>query len=134
MPGNGVYKCNVPPCKAKRMHEAESVASCLMALLLDETAVADELATLPEWALKGKEISRSFRFPSYMAGIAFVNEVARVADEADHHPDIFVGWRLVVLNLSTHSKGGLTNLDFELARKADALFARLPLPSGPANG
>ena len=96
-----------------------------MALLLDETAVADELATLPEWSLKGKEISRNFRFPSYMAGIAFVNEVARVAEAADHHPDIFVGWRTVMLSLSTHSKGGLTNLDFELARKADALFARL---------
>lgn len=104
-----------------------------MALLLDETAVAAELATLPEWTLKGKEISRNFRFPSYMAGIAFVNDLAPIAEAADHHPDIFVGWRTVVLSLSTHSKGGLTGLDFELARKADALFARQPLPSGPAN-
>ncbi len=95
-----------------------------MALLLDETAVATELTTLPEWTLKGKEISRTYRFSSYMAGIAFVNEVARAAEAVDHHPDIFVGWRTVALSLSTHSKGGLTNLDFELARKADALFAK----------
>ncbi|CAN5895552.1 hypothetical protein BH11VER1_BH11VER1_02080 [soil metagenome] len=106
------------------MHKAESVAPCPMALLLDETAVATELSTLPDWSLKGKEISRNYRFPSYMAGIAFVNDVARVAEEADHHPDIFVGWRTVTLSLSTHSKGGLTNLDFELARKADTLLAK----------
>ncbi|MEY4483481.1 MAG: hypothetical protein RL693_933 [Verrucomicrobiota bacterium] len=105
-----------------------------MALLLDETAVVAELTTLPDWSLKGKEISRNYRFPSYLAGIAFVNEVARISEAVDHHPDIFVGWRTVVLSLSTHSKGGLTSLDFELARKADALFVKLPLPSGPANG
>lgn len=116
------------------MRKAESVTPSPMALLLDETAVAAELVTVPEWSLKGREITRDFRFPSYMAGIAFVNDMARAAEEANHHPDIFVGWRTVTLSLSTHSKGGLTNLDFELARKADALFAKPPLPSGPANG
>lgn len=95
-----------------------------MAFVLDETAVAAELITLPEWSLKGKDISRDFRFPSYMAGIAFVNAVAQVAEEADHHPDILIGWRTVGLRLSSHSKGGLTLLDFQVARKVDTLFAK----------
>ncbi len=116
------------------MRNAESVTPSPMALLLDETTVAAELATITEWSLKGREISRDFRFPSYMAGIAFVYDMARVAEEANHHPDIFVGWRTVTLSLSTHSKGGLTTLDFELARKADAIFAKPPLPFEPANG
>jgi 4a-hydroxytetrahydrobiopterin dehydratase len=92
-----------------------------MAELLSEDALANELAAVPGWSRQGAEITREFRFPSYMGGIDFVNQVARLAEEANHHPDIRIGWRRVTLNLSTHSKGGLTALDFALARKVEAL-------------
>lgn len=90
-----------------------------MAVLLSEADVAHELASVPEWRREGAEIVRTLSFPSYMAGINFVNEAARVAEEANHHPDIHIGWRKVTLRLSTHSKGGLTGLDFALARRID---------------
>jgi 4a-hydroxytetrahydrobiopterin dehydratase len=56
-----------------------------------------------------------------MAGIGFVSAVARLAEEANHHPDMHVGWRKVTLRLSTHSRGGLTGEDFALARNIDRM-------------
>lgn len=92
-----------------------------MPILLDENAVAGALATVPGWTREQAEIVRTFKFHSYMAGVEFVNQVARLAEEANHHPDIQLGWRKVTVRLSTHSKGGLTELDFELARKVDGV-------------
>lgn len=94
-----------------------------MAELLEESRVVEQLAAVPEWTREGAELVRVFKFPSYMAGIDFVTRVAELAEEANHHPDMQVGWRKVTLRLSTHSKGGLTDLDFALARKVDALSA-----------
>jgi 4a-hydroxytetrahydrobiopterin dehydratase len=105
------------------MHWLETVASCPMAQLLNPEDLARELSTVPDWSQSGPVISRTFRFDTYLKGIAFVNEVARLAEEMNHHPDIQIGWRKVTLQLSTHSKGGLTELDFALARKSDAWFA-----------
>ncbi|HSJ02779.1 MAG: 4a-hydroxytetrahydrobiopterin dehydratase [Verrucomicrobium sp.] len=91
--------------------------------LLDETSLETELASLPEWKKEGAELVRTFSFPYYLAGISFVNEVANRAETLNHHPDIQIGWRKVTLRISTHSKGGLTELDFNLAREVDALVA-----------
>ncbi len=90
-----------------------------MPFLLSETDVVHELASVPGWQREGGEIVRTLNFPSYMAGINFVSEVARIAEEVNHHPDIHIGWRKVTLRLSTHSKGGLTELDFAVARRID---------------
>ena len=94
---------------------------------MTELLTKDELnaarADLPGWKIGLREIERGLRFKSYLAGIAFVNEVARIAEEMNHHPDIQIGWRTVTLRISTHSAGGLTALDLEFARKADAAFA-----------
>ena len=92
-----------------------------MAELLEESMVVKELAAVPGWSRDGAEIVRLFKFPSYLAGIDFVKKVARLAEEMNHHHDMQVGWRKVTLRLSTHSKGGLTALDFALARKVDAV-------------
>lgn len=94
-----------------------------MAELLFETGLAAELATVPEWTREGPGIRRTFAFGSYMDGIHFVQKVAALAEAHNHHPDIHVGWRKVTLHLTTHSKGGLTALDFELARAVDGLTA-----------
>jgi 4a-hydroxytetrahydrobiopterin dehydratase len=94
-----------------------------MAELLEESKVVEDLASVPGWSREGAEIVRLFEFPSYMEGIDFVTRVAQLAEEANHHPDMQVGWRKVTLRFTTHSKGGLTKLDFALARKVGGLVS-----------
>ena len=74
------------------------------------------------WERDGNAIAREWRLSDFVEAIAFVNRVAELAQEADHHPDILVhGWNRVRLELSTHSAGGLTDADFALAARIDAL-------------
>ena len=90
--------------------------------LLSEEDVSAQLSKCPEWERAGAVIGRELDFASFLDGIDFVQEVAELAEEANHHPDIDIRWRKVKLVLSTHSKGGLTELDFALAQKIDALL------------
>ncbi len=78
---------------------------------------------LPNWRQEGATIVRSFRFGGFMQAMDFVQTVAQLAEEANHHPDIDIRWNQVTLRLSTHSAGGLTHLDFALAARIDALAA-----------
>ncbi|MFZ4763783.1 MAG: 4a-hydroxytetrahydrobiopterin dehydratase [Roseimicrobium sp.] len=94
-----------------------------MAEVLEEPDIAKALATLPSWQREGSHIVRTFAFASYMLGIRFVQSVAELAETSNHHPDIHIAWRKVTLRLSTHSKRGLTEKDFALARAVDALAA-----------
>ncbi len=93
----------------------------MAAAALSEAEIAQALTTVPSWERQGAEIARTYAFPSYMAGIEFVTQVGALAESANHHPDMQVGWRKVTLRLSTHSAHALTQKDFDLARKADAL-------------
>ena len=95
-----------------------------MADLLTPEEIASSLLQIPGWKQEGKEITRTFPFPSYMAGIEFVTRVAHLAEAANHHPDITIHWSKVTLRLSTHSKGGLTVKDFTLAARADEAAAQ----------
>ena len=79
------------------------------------------LRFLPKWARKGSAISRVFQFRDFGTAMEFVNAVARLAEQAGHHPDIDIRYNKVRLVLSTHSKGGLTELDFGLAERIDTL-------------
>ncbi|NRB27858.1 MAG: 4a-hydroxytetrahydrobiopterin dehydratase [Roseibacillus sp.] len=81
--------------------------------------LADRLARCPAWELDGKEIGRPFEFESFPEAIDFVNEVAGIAEDAGHHPDIDIRYLRVSLRLTTHSRGALTGKDFELARRID---------------
>ncbi len=76
---------------------------------------------IPEWDINDKSISRTFEFDEYMEGIDFVDGVAEIAEEANHHPDIDIRWCKVIVTLTTHSAGGLTEADFQLAEKIDTL-------------
>lgn len=91
--------------------------------LLDEAGIAEGLAGVPEWGRDGATIRRELRFPTFQDAIAFVDRVAVLAEAADHHPDIDIRWRRVVLGLSTKASHGLTWRDFDLARRIDSLFA-----------
>jgi 4a-hydroxytetrahydrobiopterin dehydratase len=74
------------------------------------------------WRRHGQAIVRELTFADFKGAIAFVDRVAEAAEVANHHPDILVhGWNKVRLELSTHSEGGLTESDFELAARIDLL-------------
>jgi 4a-hydroxytetrahydrobiopterin dehydratase len=88
---------------------------------LTDQAVEQRLAGRP-WEREGDAIVRELKFDDFAAAIAFVNRVAEAAEAANHHPDITVhGYNKVKLTLSSHSAGGITEADFELAGQLDAL-------------
>ena len=92
-----------------------------MAQLLDEMEIKSRLRG-SSWERTGAQISREWRLRDFTAAIAFVGRVAEVAEARNHHPDILVhSYNRVRLTLSTHSAGGLTAEDFELAERIDAL-------------
>src|SRR3954466_4260435 len=88
-----------------------------MADLLNAQDIKAWLKKLPQWDHEKKHIERVFEFDDFDESIEFVNGVAEIAAEDDHHPDIDIRYGKVTLRLSTHSEGGLTDLDFELAEK-----------------
>jgi 4a-hydroxytetrahydrobiopterin dehydratase len=77
------------------------------------------LAAVPEWRQRGNAISRTYAFKDFPAAIKFVQAVAGLAEQAQHHPDIDIRWNQVTLTLTTHDAGGLTGKDFALAGKFD---------------
>jgi 4a-hydroxytetrahydrobiopterin dehydratase len=79
------------------------------------------LGKLQGWERDGCEIEKEFRFDGFDASMAFVNRVAGLAREADHHPDISIKYNRVKLTLSTHSEGGVTEKDFALAAKIEGV-------------
>jgi 4a-hydroxytetrahydrobiopterin dehydratase len=75
-----------------------------------------------EWRQEGEHIVRDWKFDDFKAAMGFVNRVADAAEEANHHPDILVhGWNKVRLSLTNHSAGGLTETDFDVAKRFDSL-------------
>ena len=89
--------------------------------LLSEDEIAVRLAEIPKWTREGKTVARTWKFQDFPAALAFINRVGEIAESMNHHPDIFNSWATVRLTLTTHDKGGLTNLDFDLAKQIDAL-------------
>ena len=92
-----------------------------MPRLFDKTEIKTALKELPEWEHEGKTIERTFEFDDFGQAIDFVNGVAELAEEDDHHPDIDIRFNKVRLILSTHSKGGLTDSDFDFAERVGNL-------------
>jgi 4a-hydroxytetrahydrobiopterin dehydratase len=91
---------------------------------LDANEVSQLLREVQGWALRGgKEIIRAFAFKNYYETMAFVNAVAWIAHNEDHHPDMEVGYNKCSVKYSTHSVGGLSENDFICAAKVNALFA-----------
>ena len=91
-----------------------------MATLLTDAEIEERLQGAPAWTRAGEAIERDLKLEDFAAAIALVNAVAKLAEAANHHPDILVhGWNRVRLTLSTHSAGGLTKADFDLAGEID---------------
>jgi 4a-hydroxytetrahydrobiopterin dehydratase len=93
---------------------------------LPEEDVKKFLSSHPGWKLDGGALVRTFEAPQFLRGIDFVERVAKVAEKADHHPDIDIRWRKVTLRFITHDAGNkVTALDTRLAGECDLLFAAL---------
>jgi 4a-hydroxytetrahydrobiopterin dehydratase len=96
-----------------------------MVRLLDEEEIRRMLLSLPEWAGDSIVLRRSYTFPDFPTAVRAVDEIAVVAEEMDHHPDIDIRWRTLHLALSTHDAGGVTQLDVELAHRVAEIAAAL---------
>jgi len=86
---------------------------------LSDIAIQRELGNLPGWSRRGEVITKTFQFRDFLTGIDFVTAVAKAADAADHHPDMDIRYTKVTCALSTHSAGGITQKDLDMARKID---------------
>jgi 4a-hydroxytetrahydrobiopterin dehydratase len=84
--------------------------------LLDDAAIDSALADLPGWEREGDAIVRTATLPSFPAAIGVVGRVGEIAESRNHHPDMDIRWRSVTFRCSTHSEGGITQLDVDLAR------------------
>jgi len=92
--------------------------------LLSKAEIASRLAEVPGWTRMRKAITRSWEFEDFPPALKFINRVGALAERANHHPDIANSWNRVTLSLTTHDRGGLTDLDFDLAKRIDALRLR----------
>jgi len=88
---------------------------------LTDDQIRQGLQSVEGWDRNGDEIRKTYQLESFPAALVFVNTVGHLAEAADHHPDILVQYRTVTLTLSTHSAGGLTDKDFNLAAQIDGL-------------
>jgi len=111
--------------KSAAIPHCKNIRGCYSFPVMADLMKADEakarLKKIPEWELEKKHIERTFEFDDFSESIDFVNGVAEVAEDEEHHPDIDIRYNKVRLVLSTHSKGGLTELDFGLAERIDTL-------------
>src|SRR5271157_1851080 len=90
-------------------------------ILLPEDQITIELKKLDGWSRGQNEIRKTWVFKDFVRAVAFVNSVAIIAENLNHHPDIDIRWNKVVLTLTTHSAGGLTPLDFTLAKAIEEI-------------
>ena len=88
---------------------------------LSKVEIQEKLQAMQGWSHAGKGLHKKFTFKSFMPAIGFINRIAEAAERAGHHPDITLNYNLVGLSLSTHSEGGVTEKDFQLAKEIDEL-------------
>jgi 4a-hydroxytetrahydrobiopterin dehydratase len=91
-----------------------------MAVLSDEE-IERRLSELAGWKRDGDAIKRQLKFEDFRASVDFLNRITPVAEDMNHHPDVCISWNTVDVTLSTHSEGGITENDFELAQQIDEL-------------
>lgn len=89
--------------------------------LIDDTQRAAFASSHSEWVIDEQSMARTFVFSNFTEAMGFVTSVALISERANHHPDIDIRWNKVTLTLSTHSEGGLTSADTDLAAAIDSL-------------
>ena len=88
---------------------------------LSDGEIEERLSGLSGWERDDDAIKREFELADFKGSVDFVNRLTPEAEEMNHHPDLEISWNKVTVKLSTHSEGGLTENDFELARRISAL-------------
>jgi len=94
-----------------------------MAEKLDSGAVSARAADLAGWSLRDEKLHREFEFEDFVEAFGFMAKVAIIAEKMNHHPEWSNVYKTVAVDLTTHDAGGITELDFELAGKMNALSA-----------
>lgn len=89
--------------------------------LLSDIELQRELTALGAWTRKGNEITRSFTFDGFPAALQFAQTLVPIAEAMNHHPDLDIRYNRVIVHLSTHDQGGVTEKDLELARRIEAI-------------
>lgn len=89
--------------------------------LLSDSEIEERLAGLSGWERRGDAIAKEFERGDFVGSVKFVDSLVEPAEAMNHHPDLEISWATVEVTLSSHSEGGLTAADFELAEKIDAL-------------
>jgi 4a-hydroxytetrahydrobiopterin dehydratase len=88
---------------------------------LSEEEIESELGALGGWSRDGEAIVKDFERGDFVGSVGLVDDIVPVAEELGHHPDLAISWDTVTVSITTHSEGGLTSADFELARRIDDL-------------
>lgn len=91
-----------------------------MRLKLSDLEIQRALGSLPGWSRRGDTLTKTYTFEKFADGISFVDRVARIADEMEHHPDIDIRYTKISMSLSTHDAGGITQSDLMLAERIEA--------------
>jgi len=99
------------------LHEKKCVPCETGGAPMPDSEVSKYLERIPGWKLNGKKIEREYVFKNFVQAIKFVNKVANLAESEGHHPDFQIHWNKVLLELWTHSMGGLSENDFIVAAK-----------------
>ncbi|AWR93499.1 4a-hydroxytetrahydrobiopterin dehydratase [Acidianus brierleyi] len=92
---------------------------------LSEAEINSLIKNLKGWTLDNNKLKKEFKFSNFKQSINFLDLVEPVADSIDHHPDVCIYYNRVVVELTTHDVGGLSDLDFQLAEKMDELSAHV---------
>jgi 4a-hydroxytetrahydrobiopterin dehydratase len=93
---------------------------------LSKEEIRERLKKLKGWSHQGNALCKKYTFKSFPAGIQFVNKIAEAAESAGHHPDITINYNVVGISLATHSEGGVTDKDFDMAGKIDQIGGTIP--------
>lgn len=101
-----------------------------MARLLSDQEIRSRLTVLTGWKREGDFLTKTFEFESFMGGISFISRIARVAEGLQHHPDISVRYTTIKLQIQTHSAGGITSKDFQLASAIERSSRKRKVPDG----
>jgi 4a-hydroxytetrahydrobiopterin dehydratase len=89
--------------------------------VLDQQTLDQRLGDLPGWEARDGALRKGYSFDAFAGAMAYANRVAEAAEQADHHPDMLVGWGKVELAWVSHSAGGITENDVNMARRSDEL-------------
>jgi 4a-hydroxytetrahydrobiopterin dehydratase len=89
---------------------------------MDADEIHERLADLAGWERSGNSVRKEFEFDDFVGSVRFVDGLVEPAEDMGHHPDLEISWNKVIVKLTSHSEGGLTEADFELAGRIDALI------------